>query len=220
MSQRVLIVEDHALLAQTLTAALQADGFEVELAKGLDCDDVVNDADRLSPDVVLLDLDLGEHGSSLECIPRLRDLGCVVVMVTAETNRARLGECIHAGALGIVPKSAPFEDLLGAIKDAAEMGSVLSQAQRDELLAEMRRQHADERERLAQFGRLTPREENVLAGLMEGKPAETIAAESFVSMATVRSQIRTLLQKLGVNSQLAAVAMARRAEWKPREPGP
>ncbi len=67
--------------------------------------------------------------------------------------------------------------------------------------------------RLELFARLTEREQFVLSELMEGHGAEDIAKAAFVSISTVRSQIKAILQKLGVNSQLAAVAMARRAGW-------
>lgn len=215
MSARILIVEDHDLLAQSLRIALQADGFTVERAAELTQEGILDAAERMRPSVVLLDLDLGARmGSALPLITPLRDLGACVVMVTGAENRARLGECIEAGALGIVPKSASFEDLLGAIRDASELRTLLSKSQRDELLAEMRRQHAEEEERSTSFARLTAREQEVLAGLCDGKSAETIAAEGFVSVATVRTQIRTLLLKLGVKSQIAAVAMARQAGWR------
>lgn len=217
MSGSVFIVEDHALLAQSLRLALVADGFEVQVASSLTPEDVLAAAEQFRPHVTLLDLDLGTgRGSALPLIGPLRDLGGCVVMVTAETNHARLGECVEAGALGIVPKSAPFDDLVEAIKEAAALRSLMPKPQRDELLAEMRRQHAEEEARFAAFTRLTTREQEVLVGLCDGKSAETIAKEAFVSLATVRSQIRSLLQKLGVNSQLAAVAMARRAGWEPQ----
>ena len=67
--------------------------------------------------------------------------------------------------------------------------------------------------RLPHFGDLTERERFVLAELMEGHCAEEIAHAAFVSVSTVRSQIKAILQKLGVSSQLAAVALARRAGW-------
>ena len=74
---------------------------------------------------------------------------------------------------------------------------------------------ADRRQgpRLQLFDILTEREQVVLAELMEGHCAEEIANAAFVSISTVRSQIKAILHKLGVNSQLAAVAMARRAGW-------
>lgn len=67
--------------------------------------------------------------------------------------------------------------------------------------------------RLPLLDALTPREQEVLAGLAEGRSAEAIAAELVVSLATVRSHIRAVLQKLEVNSQVAAVALAWRSGW-------
>jgi DNA-binding NarL/FixJ family response regulator len=66
---------------------------------------------------------------------------------------------------------------------------------------------------LAPFRRLTPREEEVLAALVDGEPAVAIAGRATVSEATVRSHIRSVLTKLGVGSQLQAVAKARHAGW-------
>jgi DNA-binding NarL/FixJ family response regulator len=77
--------------------------------------------------------------------------------------------------------------------------------------------------RLQLFATLTDREEVVLAELLEGHCAEEIAKTAFVSISTIRSQIKSILQKLGVNSQLAAVALARRAGWSldhPRDTRP
>ncbi len=66
------------------------------------------------------------------------------------------------------------------------------------------------------FEQLTPREAEVLRHLAAGLPAAAIASSSHVSEATVRTQIRAVLSKLGVQSQLQAVAVARRAGWLDR----
>jgi two-component system, NarL family, nitrate/nitrite response regulator NarL len=72
-----------------------------------------------------------------------------------------------------------------------------------------------------EFDRLTPREEEVLLALMSGAKARDICLQSFVSMPTVRSQIRAILTKLGVTSQLAAVALAYQSGWSgPRDREP
>jgi two-component system, NarL family, nitrate/nitrite response regulator NarL len=60
---------------------------------------------------------------------------------------------------------------------------------------------------------LTPRERHVLVAMMAGRPAAEIARDNYVSLTTVRSQIRGILSKLGVNSQLAAVSLAFHAGW-------
>ncbi|MEX0659108.1 MAG: response regulator transcription factor [Egibacteraceae bacterium] len=213
---RILIIEDHELLAQTLQVALRADGFEVDVVGDLSAEHIVSVADETRPRVVLLDLDLGpQGGSGLPLIRPLRDLGATVVVVTGETDRARLGECVQAGAHGLLAKSAPFDVLLDAVKGAAEARTLLTDAERDALLGDLRREHAAADQRQRPFTRLTAREREVLAALCAGQSADTIASESFVSMATVRSQIHSLLQKLGVHSQIGAVAAARRAGWTP-----
>ena len=66
---------------------------------------------------------------------------------------------------------------------------------------------------MAPFQQLSQRERDVLDALVDGRSANTIAAMSFVSITTVRSQIRSVLQKLDVNSQLEAVAAATRCGW-------
>jgi len=63
------------------------------------------------------------------------------------------------------------------------------------------------------FERLSPRERQVLMALMEGQTASEISREAYVSMPTVRSQIRSILSKLGVTSQLGAVVLAYRSGW-------
>jgi DNA-binding NarL/FixJ family response regulator len=212
---RVLVVEDHQLLAQSVVLALKAEGFAVDLADGLDAAGIMDAAEASRPDVVLLDLDIGgDLGTSLSIIAPLKATGARVVMVTGVTDRARLAACVEAGAIGLISKAEPFEQLIEGIKEAVELGMLLSAAQRDELLGELRRQRAADGERLRRFEQLTKRESEVLAALMDGRSAEQIAGKWFVSLATVRSQIRSLLLKLGVNSQLSAVALARQARWE------
>jgi DNA-binding NarL/FixJ family response regulator len=184
----------------------------------LDRESVLEAAQRLAPDVVLLDLQIDDQGgTSVPWIEPLRETGACVVMVTGITDRVKLAECIEAGALGVVSKGESFDHLLETIKEAAEMQSLISKSQRDDLLAELRRQRSEDEQRLAPFQRLTAREQQVLAALMDGKSAEHIAEDWVVSLATVRSQIRSVLMKLGVNSQLSAVAMARRSGWVPTD---
>lgn len=213
---RLLIVEDHELLAGTLALALRHRGLEVETAAGPTPGAVVERTRQLAPVLVLLDLDLGPTlGSGLDLVGPLSAVGGRVVMMTGVTDRARLAACVEAGAAGIVAKTTAFEALVDAVRRAAEGETLLAPEERHALLADLRAHRRAEGHRMAPFGALTPREQAVLAGLVAGDPAEAIAARSYVSMATVRSQIRAILLKLGVRSQLAAVAMAREAGWPP-----
>ena len=74
-------------------------------------------------------------------------------------------------------------------------------------------QRRADRRRLAPFESLTPRERDVLALIVDGRPAAEIARRSYVSLPTIRTQIRSILQKLEVNSQKEAAAMARELGW-------
>lgn len=212
---RVLVVEDHELLAQSLVFMLGADGLTADRAPN-DSPAAVLDAARDGAyDIVLLDLDLGANlGSGLDLIKPLQATGARVVMLTASTDETSMAECIEAGAIGLVRKTASFEHLLSALREAVTIGTLLSPGQRDELMAELRRQRTARAERMRAFERLTRREQQVLDALMDGKSADQIADEWFVSITTVRSQIRSLLTKLDVHSQVAAIGLARRAGWQ------
>jgi DNA-binding NarL/FixJ family response regulator len=212
----VLIVEDHELLAESLALALRREGFEVTIATGPTAEAVLETGRRLKPAVTLLDLNLGaELGTGLALIAPLTAEGARVVMCTGTTDRLELARCVEAGAIGLASKRDAFDGLLEMVRRALHGEQLLAAGEREELLAELHRHRVSERDRLAPFSSLTRREEAVLELLIEGHSAETIAAKSFVSLATVRSQIRSILQKLNVNTQLAAVALARRHGWRP-----
>lgn len=210
---RLFLVEDHEILTKTLSVALSAEGFEVKVAEDLAPDALLEVAQAFRPDVVLLDIDLGEHGSGIDLIPQLDELGTRVLMLTGTRDPLLLAESVEAGAVGVVLKSSGFEDLVENARKAASGDEVLSDAQRVELLGRLRIARAAERKRRMKLNRLTDREGEVLEALMDGKTADAIATESTVSLNTVRTHIRSILMKLEVNSQIAAVAVAREAGW-------
>lgn len=215
----VLIVEDHALLAQTLVIALNAEGCRARTADLTDAAALVRQVDRLRPGVVLLDLDLGDGlGDGVALVQPLTELGARVLVISGTTDRLRLAVTVERGAVGFLSKQVPFEQLLSAVLDVAAQRPVLSTVRRYELMAELRGARAARVRDLAPFETLTPKERAVLTALSQGKRAETIAADSVVSEATVRSQIRGVLAKLDVNSQLEAVALAWSVGWFPPNP--
>jgi DNA-binding NarL/FixJ family response regulator len=215
---RIAIVEDHGLLAQSLGFALSNLGIHVTVIDDLDRASVLEVLRHADLHMVLLDFDLGDAGLGLHLVAPITELGLRVVMLTGETNPIALAECVEAGAVGLISKSEPFERLIERVTDVVAGRGILSAGVRENLLRDLRIHRANEGQRLAPFERLTVRESEVLQDLMDGKNAETIATESFVSVATVRSHIKALLAKLGVNSQLAAVALAQRSGWASRHP--
>jgi two-component system, NarL family, nitrate/nitrite response regulator NarL len=213
----VLVVDDHALFAECLALVLRMQGFDpVEtLTEDLGRDRVLAAAADFEPDVILLDLYLGAHGLGTELISPLKALPATVLMLSASEDRSLLAKCLEEGADGLFDKARSFEQLVDDLEDAASGRSVLVPEARAELLDELREQRRAEQARRRPLESLTGREAEILAELMSGKSAEQIAEEGGVAPSTVRTQIKSILRKLGVNSQLAAVALAHAVGWRP-----
>ncbi len=215
---RVIMIEDHELLAQSLQVALTGENVTVARVWSDDRDDLLAQAKTLAPGLLLLDFDLGPRiGSAFGMIEPLSASGFDVVMLTGETNTLVLAQCLEEGAVGIINKSVSFDELLDQIQTALGDGALMTRHEREEMLSSLRLHRSARDRELRAFHDLTARESEVLAELMKGKAADTIADESVVSVATIRTQIRSILSKLGVNSQLAAVARAQQARWEPPE---
>jgi DNA-binding NarL/FixJ family response regulator len=212
---RVLIIDDHVLLAESLKLALQDEGMSAQTACGPTVENILAAARSFEPDVVLLDLALGEVGSGISIIGTLRDLPARVIVLSGLDDRMLLAACIEAGAVGFVSKAVDIETVLDHVLRAARGEWTIARTDREVLLFELRRQRARGDDQLAPIMRLTPRERGVLGALMQGLPADTIARRAHLSLATVRSHIHSILVKLDVSSQLAAVALAYRLGWSP-----
>jgi DNA-binding NarL/FixJ family response regulator len=212
----LLIVEDHALLAESLALSLRLRGFgEVEIAdpEQLGPEAVLELVRVFKPKVVLLDLFLGSAGLSIPLIAPITELGACVLILTASDDRIMMARCIEAGAGGVFDKAQAFDKLLGWVTDAAMGHTTIRPAVKEELLAELAEHRNATGELRSAFARLSEREAAVLSALVQGDTADQIAATHFIAVSTVRSHIRAVLEKLGVNSQLAAVALARKAGW-------
>ena len=220
MSERmgcVLLVEDYECVAYALAAVLSGHGLRVERPAGFASNVVLEKADESSPDVVLLDFWLGER-DSIDLIAPLTGLGCRVAMFTAMDNPIVLGECFDRGAVGNISKLQSIEDLLRAIDDAIAGRDLVSPEERDGLIAQARANRELEEGRSDPFRDLTPREDEVLRLMISGHRATDIARAEFVAISTVRTHIRAVLTKLGVGSQVEAVALARQNGWPPALP--
>ena len=214
MTLCALIVDDHGVLADGLAMALRAEELPARVHVPASAAGILEAVAEEQPQLVLLDLDLGlDQGSGVDLVAPLRALGPRVLVLTGSTDRLVHARCIEAGAAGVASKGEPFDRLLDAIRRAARGESPMGRRRQEELLEELRRARAARSERLAPFERLTPREASVLLALAEGRSAEAIARASYVSLPTVRTQIRGILVKLGVGSQLAAVGMAIERGW-------
>ena len=211
----VLIVDDHRLLAQSLALALGVAGVPAEASETHEPAAVVDRVRQQPPAALVLDLGLGRAGTGDSIIADVVGEGVAVVVLTAEEDPIRLAGCLAAGAGRVIPKTLDLDVLVDQLADALEAPLERWTAREQRILADASLRTEEQRRRHAPFASLTGREADVLAGLMNGLAATEIADRSFVSLSTVRSQIRSVLTKLGVHSQLAAVAMAHQSGWTP-----
>lgn len=208
----VLVVDDHELVRTTLVLALRAQGFDAHHVSATRKKEILLEAGERVPGLVLLDLDLGREVAGGEQLVRpLRAAGWSVLIVTAGRDAPALARSVADGALGWVHKAESFEHLLRVVIAAAEGREVLSAAARAELVQLHQRHAGRQQDVMARLDRLSVREREVLDRLAEGRQAVAIAIEFGVSLATVRAQIRSVLTKLQVGSQLAAVALVNEA---------
>jgi two-component system, NarL family, nitrate/nitrite response regulator NarL len=221
---RVAIVDDHAILAEALRVALTLKGLNVVCvavpSQNGNPNSQLTSVLRARPRVVLLDLDLGPAGDGTKLIRPLSRAGHHVVVLTASEDEARWGAALGRGALTVLSKSAPLQLIVDVIDRITQGLPVTSRAERERLIQLWQEHHTDDDERHRRLERLTPREAFVLGELVRGKRVREVAVESFVSEATVRTQVKSILAKLGVTSQLAAVALARDVDWVPPHVSP
>jgi DNA-binding NarL/FixJ family response regulator len=195
-----MIVDDHPVVRDGLSGMFNADPeFEV-IAEAGNGADAVRRARALRPDVILMDLRMPEL-DGVEAIRALSREGVdahVLVLTTFDSD-ADVRPAIEAGATGYLLKDAPREELLRAVRAAAQGESVLSPAVASRLVAHVRSPATDH---------LSERELEVLALVARGASNRDAAARLFISEATVKTHLLHIYAKLGVSDRAAAVAEA------------
>lgn len=198
---RVLLVEDHDMVAEALQLALdRADGITV-VGRSRTRVGAVADARTHRPDVVVLDRRLGD-GDSVSVIGELCAGGARVLVLTGEASPSVATQVAKAGATGLLLKSAQLDALEAAVRDVA-VGTVVVDPG---LLPGVFGQLSGRTSGAA----LTARERETLGLLAEGASTEEIGTRLGVSRNTTRNHVQRVLEKLGARSKLEAVALARR----------
>ncbi len=199
----LLICDDHPVVRDGLRGMFaSADGFEV-LGEASDGVEGVDLAERLDPDVVLMDLRM-PGGGGVAAIAELTRRGLrskVLVLTTYDTDSDTL-PAIEAGATGYLLKDAPREELFTAVRAAAAGRTVLSPAVASRLVSAVRTPAAPAGEPLS------GREREVLELVAKGTSNREIARALFISEATVKTHLTHIYGKLGVKDRAAAVAVA------------
>ncbi|WP_405845880.1 response regulator [Streptomyces sp. NBC_01518] len=197
---RLLLCDDHAVVRAGLRALLSsADGIEVvgEAGSG---EEALALAARVRPDVVLMDLQLGDGMDGVTATRKLTagDGPRVLVLTMFDTD-ADITRAVEAGATGYLLKAERPEELFTAIRGAASGRTALSAPVADRLMARMRSPHPT----------LSEREREILGQLSRGLGNREIARALFISEATVKTHLGRIYGKLGVETRSGAVAVAK-----------
>jgi DNA-binding NarL/FixJ family response regulator len=213
---RVAIVDDHLLFAEAMEIALGMERYAVRRVRFSEVGSMAATAaavQRLHAQVALLDLDLGRIGDGIALIEPLTQADTAVVVVTGSADRSRWGECLHLGAVKVLSKARPLNDILATVRRVHEGIPVLAPGEREKLIGIWSERRVEQDELRLRLDRLSICERDILRHLTLGRTVTDIAAIRTVSPATVRTQVKSILAKLEVSSQLAAVGMANEIGW-------
>jgi len=205
---RVLIADDHEVVREGLRMILEAeDGFAVvgEAADGVQA---VEQALRLEPDVVLMDLRMPRM-DGLEAIQRIRTgkPQIAIVILTTYNEDDLMVRGLQAGALGFLLKDTSRQALFDSLRAAAR-GEALLLPEVVERLVAGTRAPAPPGRRTSRSAALTSRERAVLERVARGQRNKEIAAGLDITERTVKAHLASIYNKLGVDSRAAAVAAA------------
>lgn len=198
MRKRLLLADDHVLMLEGLTRLL-ANDFEI-VGAARDGRDLLAEAERLNPDVIVLDIAMPEM-NGIEAARRLNKMlpSAKLVFVTQRIEPAFMHAAFAAGGMGYVAKQSAATELLTAIQNALRdqyYVTPLAGSEAVQFTALHPKTNPTE-----MFGAaLTPRQREVLQLVAEGKSSKEIAAALNISVKTVEFHRNSLMDELGVHS--------------------
>ncbi len=208
---RLLLADDHRMLREGLRRSLQDHGFEV-VGEASDGQEAFRMATELTPDVVLMDVTMpvldGVEATRLihGALP-----DTAVVMLTMHADGDVMSRALQAGAVGYLVKDCAIEEVVAAVRLAAQDDGVLSPGLASSMLVEMQRGVGD-RELNGHNGPagsvISAREEEVLQLFADGLSLPEVAAQLFISTKTVKNHLASIYAKLDARDRTQAVLRA------------
>ena len=196
------LVEDNAVLVELLRAyfARQPD-IRLVLVAACAEDLLAQLEDALVPQVLLLDIGLpGLSGTAVLPLLKRRHPALEVIMLTARDELEHVYQALCCGATGYLTKGHPLEQLAPAVREVARGGAPMSRQVGRRLLAHFRPTPA------THAALLTPREQQVLQGIVDGLSDKEISTRLALSTLTVRTHVKHVYRKLHVNSRTQLLA--------------
>ena len=207
--RRIAVASDQSLVAEAVRTALSSRGFDAFVLTWA--------RPRRQPPPGHVSTELADAGlmlCDLEPSPRLREARALAsaqaempwLLLTAAAQGPLWGALLDRGVDAVLSNATTLDEVVLTLPDLMEGRTIMADEDKDALVREWRAARSEKDLLLARMQSLTPRERTVLRLLYAGDGVRSIADMLDVSEATVRSHVKAVLQKLKVNSQLAAVA--------------
>lgn len=221
----VAVASDQLLVASVVAAALSGKGLGCSVLAWPSGPDVAEEDESARDsvcEVTAAAIDVGLMISDFDGVTRIRsgvrlmsDLPVRWVVLTGAPRGPLWGALLEVGSWHVAPASVGLDEVTEILQAVSDGATITTGADRAELLESWRAVLSGHEELVARLATMTPREKEVLQLLYSGSPVRSIAQHFDVAEATVRTQVKRVLRKLDVRSQLAAVAAfehARRVE--------
>jgi NarL family two-component system response regulator LiaR len=202
---RVLIADDHAVVREGLRGFLALQDDVEVVAEAADGEEAVAAAERLSPDVALVDLVM-PRVDGIEAIKRMREVApeTRVIVLTSFADEDKMLPAVRAGAVGYLLKDVAPQDLVAAVRTVNDGETLLHPA----VVRELVREVAGGRREPPIDNPLTAREREVLGLIARGRANKVIAFELGVAEKTVKTHVSNILGKLNVTDRTQAALYA------------
>ena len=208
---RILVIDDHALFRIGLSELLERRGIDVVAAVS-GCEEGLQRVVESRPDAVLLDMRMPEM-SGIDVLKRLREdhPQMPITLLTTSQDEQDVLNSLQYGANGYLLKDMEPDELIDALREIVDGGTVISKELTAVLARAAVRQDEEELPEKIEhdhFSELTPREREILCHLAEGKSNKVIARDLGISDGTVKLHVKAILRKLEVHSRVEAAVMA------------
>jgi len=204
---RILVADEQSLFREAVRVILSAEEDLLVVSDAKEGLEAVEEAVRTRPDVVLLDWNLPNcDGLRATALIKERAPEARVVVIGDSADQRVLIDALRAGASGYLTREMPLADLIEATRAVHRGDTLVPHRMLGPLLLYLIRRRTEQDEALRRIGRLTRREREILAQLVDGADNGGIARALVISPETARTHIQSVLAKLGVHSRLEAVA--------------
>jgi NarL family two-component system response regulator LiaR len=211
MPYNVLLVDDHRIVRDGIKSILERTPDFRVVAEAENGSDAVSVAKRIHPDLVLMDIGLPGMNGIEATIEVLRHCPSSKIMILSMyDDENSVVAAFRSGARGFLLKKAGSGDLLDALRAVSKGGSYLSSQVSDHLLTRIQRGDLETKNLAGPLDGLSPREQQVLRLVSEGKTSKDIAVMLDLGLQTIRTYRKTLMKKIGVTNiaSLTQVALA------------